>query len=334
MYDEGFKIKQSPFKQIDEFKKASRDERVLMSVGISPEDHELIEKYIRQRDPDFDNAKFLKELMLNFINNTAMDKQCFDDIYVLLLLPKTQDPDELEDNGQIVGAIQFQDTCHQANILKHTFMTHNKYYKNRHTFIYDLKEFNEDLYNNFLPFDDMQERAFFCVDESIQHDFVKTKIRLSEVYFELDLDNCYFTVFSLNNYFDIMREGQYRSSYSSYYHEGALVLLDFSNDLKLCLTMNWSFNKGNIEIALEICDEDDFDSRIYVNDNDELIEEYVNLTEDLSPEEILRHQMEAHISLIKFNDLTIKEKLEENERSKKIIESIGEELERLSKDNS
>lgn len=334
MYDEGFGIKQSPFKQIDEFKKASRDERVLMSVGISPEDHEIIGKYIRQRDPDFDNAKFLKELMLNFINNTAMDKRCFDDIYILLLLPKTQDPEEIEDKSEIVGAIQFQEETYQSRMLKDSFMVHNEHYKNSFNFIFNLRDFNEDNYNYFLPFDDIEERAFFCVDENIQHDFIKTKVRLSEVYFELDLDNCYFTVFSLNNYFDVMREGQYVSEYSSYYHEGALVLLDLLNDLKLYLSMNWSFNKGEIELELEVCDEEDFVSKIHSTNNDELIEEYRNLTEDLSPEERLLNQKEAHLSLIEFNELQIKKQIEENKRSEKIIEGIDEELKRLSKDNS
>ena len=334
MYDEGFEIKQSPFKKIDEFQEAKRDDRVLMSAGISPEDHEIIVKYIRQRGNDFGNAKFLKELMLNFINNVAFDRCCFNDIFVILLLPKTQDPDELEDKGKIVGAIQFQEETYQSRMLKDSFMVHNEHHKNSFNFIFNLRDFNEDNYNYYLPFYDLQERAFFCVDESIQHDFVMTKMRLSEVYFELDVDNCYFTVISLNNYLDMLKDGVYVSKDTSYYHEGALVLLDLENDLKLYLTMDWRFDRGEIELALELHDEETFDIRLHESYDKALIEEFENLTCSLSPEELLQEQKQAHLNLIKYNDLTIEEKLKENERSNQIIKEIDEKLEQLSKDNS
>lgn len=71
-YDE-LELKNSPFHKIEGFKKSS--ERVSVRTDIAPEDYEIIEKYIRQRDPDFDpkkknnkfdNSKFVRELLMNF----------------------------------------------------------------------------------------------------------------------------------------------------------------------------------------------------------------------------------------------------------------------------
>ena len=344
VYDE-FKLKETPFKKIDELKEAKEGERVSVRTDIAPEDFKLIEQYFRQRDPSYniekkkgnviDRSKFVKELMLNFLNNNAIDKQCFKDIFVLMLLPDSHDPDEIEDKSEIVGAIQFQEDKAYAKVLNNAFKCHNKYFKNKFNYIYNVRKFNEETYNGHLFFDEIDERVFFCVDESIQHDFVKTKMRLSEVYYELDIDNCYLAVFNLNNYLDVLKEGQYVSRHSPYLHEGVLVLLDRHNDLKICLTFDWSFYNGRIELALDVYDEHEFDTWVLPqSNNDELIEEFKNLTVSLTPEDDLKQQKQTLIDLIKFNDLRIDALKDESERSKQQIKAIDKELDELSKDNS
>ena len=194
LYEE-IELKHTPFKKIDKLKEAKSGERVHVGTDISPEDFQYIEEYILKRDPEykpqnkknaFDKSKFLKELLFDFINNVSLKKKSFKDLYILLLLPKTEDPDELDDNGQIVGAVQTPDGFYMANAFRRIgFHAHD------YNFIFSLKDFDEETYK-LLFFDKLEERAFFCVDERIQHDFFKTKARLSEVYDELDLDDCYF----------------------------------------------------------------------------------------------------------------------------------------------
>lgn len=72
-YDE-FELKCSPFQKINSFKKAS--ERVSVRTDIAPEDYEIIEKYIRQRDPDFDpkNTK-------NKFDNSKFAERAIDELF-------------------------------------------------------------------------------------------------------------------------------------------------------------------------------------------------------------------------------------------------------------
>lgn len=110
MFYDNFELNKSPFQKIDEFKKTSPDNRTSVRTDISLEDYELVEKYIKMRDPDFDpkkknnkfdNSKFVKELLMNFFNNVALDKQSFKDLYLILLVSNPEDIDK--GHGEIIG---------------------------------------------------------------------------------------------------------------------------------------------------------------------------------------------------------------------------------------
>ena len=277
-YDE-FEIQSSPFQKLDEFKKAKSNDRVSVRTDIAPEDYELIEKYIKQRDPtfdpkkknnNFDNSKFVRELLMDFLNNTAFDKSSFEDLYIILLLSKTEESDVFD--GEVIGALEGSQVFYGENLFN--------YYKgkrNKCNFIYNLEKFNERNYNDLMYTLKYKGRLFYHVDENTQKDFVKTKMRLNEVYEEsIDIDNAYFTIVNVNNYLDELHEGQYVCKGTRFQHEGVIALIDALDKCRICMTCLWSlYPDGYFQVSFEVKDENEFfDRTIYQANIDDIVKEY------------------------------------------------------------
>lgn len=291
-----FELKNSPFQKIDGFKKTSQD-RVSVRTDIAPEDYEIIEEYIMKRDPDFDpkkknnkfdNSKFVRELLMDFFNNITLEKKSFEDMYFVMLLPKDfDDSSDVELDGEIVGVIQDPESFYTEN-----WFAHFKGKRNKYNFIYNLEEFNERNYNDFLYVYHGNDPIFTCVDKSIQHDFVKVKMRLSEVYHELDIDNCYFTIFNVNNYLDVLNKGQYTHGASKFHHEGLLVFLDGFDECRLTMTCEWALYHDNCMLSLIVEDIGKFNEFIINRSkNDELINEYWSISTMVSREGYLERRI-------------------------------------------
>lgn len=292
-----FEVRDSPFHKIDGFMKTNRQTSKSVRTDLSPEDYEIIEEYIMQRDPDFDpdkrnnkfdTSKFVRELLMDFFNNITLEKNSFEDMYFVMLLPREfDDPEDLEIDGEIVGVIQDPESFYNANPFN--------YYKgkrNNFNFIFNIEEFNERNYNDLLYLYHGKDPLFTCVDKSIQHDFVKVKTRLSEVYHELDLDNCYFTIFNINNYLDVLNKGQYTHGASMFHHEGVLVFLDAFDEVRLTMTCQWALYHNNCMLSLIVEDTGKFNEHIIDRTkNDDLIREYWSITTMMTREGFLERRI-------------------------------------------
>lgn len=300
-----FETTQSPFQQIDEFRKTKGD-RVSVRTDIAPEDYELIEKYIKMRDPDFDpkkknnsfdNSKFVRELLMNFFNSITLEKKSFENLHIILLLPKTQDHDDLELKGEIVGVLEGEDVF-LKNPFKYAHGDRNKF-----NFIFNIEEFNERNYKDLLFLNRKKnERLFYNVSEDIQDDFFKVKSRLSEVYHEFDLDECYYTIVNVNNYLDVLNEGQYTSNWSSFHHEGFIVLLDpFDKLNQIYMTITWTCYNGVCETSFEVIEAGAFNETLLEQiDNDELLKEYSSITQVYSFEYALKKRIDEDKNHIEY----------------------------------
>ena len=219
---------------------------------------------------------------MNFFNNIALEKESFEDIYVILLFSKTEEPDVID--GEIVGLIENDDLFYNEN--------HFNYYKgdkNKFNFIYYYEKFNDRNYNDFLISLKSKEKLFYCVDKDIQHDFYSTWTRLQEYHQDIDFNDCYFSIFNLNNYLDVLFEGQYVSKvYSSYWHEGVIVLIDPYSEDRVCMSLNWTFHDHELKLELNVIDIGEFNERTINETNlDELIKEYWSITNMYSREDAL-----------------------------------------------
>ena len=293
-YD-GFEIKQSLFYKERDLKTSGKDKPI--QSRIAPEVREDLNDYLMKRYNTTEgvSSKFIHELIVDFLNNITLEKKSFENLHIILLLPKTQDPDELELKGEIVGVLEGEDVL--KNPFKYAHGDRNKF-----NFIFNLEEFNERNYNDLLLLNRKKERLFFQVSQDIQDDFFKVKSRLSEVYHELDLDECYYTIVNVNNYLDVLNEGQYTSNWSSFHHEGFIVLLDPLDKLqRLCLSISWACYHDLCETTFEVIDEGDFNETILEQiDNDEILEEYSSITQVYSFEYALKKRIDDDKNHIEY----------------------------------
>jgi len=288
MFEDGFEIKQSLFYKERDLKTSGKDKQI--QSRIAPEVRKDLEDYFMKRYNTTEgvSSSFIHELIVNFLNSITTEKKSFEDLYIILLLPKTEDPDELEVKSEIIGTLQGDDVFFR-NPFKFQHGNRNKF-----NFIFNVEDFNERNYNDLLAMYKKKDALFFNVDESIQDDFVKVKMRLSELCYDIDLDNCYFTVVNVNNYLDELHEGQYTSNWSSFHHEGVIVLLDPFNKLKrFCMGIDWACYHDLCEVFFKVIDEGHFNETILEQiDNMEIVEEYSKITQAYSYEHALKKRIE------------------------------------------
>lgn len=276
-------MEKSPF-YVERDEKTQKGKRKSVRTDVSPEVYQDIEKYIKQRGNDFDRSKFVKELVMNFLNNHAIEQKFFKDLNVILLLPKTSNPDELNEKAQVIGFIDGNEWL-EITLLNifHGVVD----YPLRYNFMFTLKEFDAYNYNNFLHYFNSlynyEETIFFNIDKETQQDFDKVKARLSELYEDIDIDDAYFVMFTFNNYLDVLHDGVYRSKSSDMEHEGVIVLLE---DLLegVFARIKWSYIQGELSLKFQFEDVKEFESKIVPDlSNHEIFKDFRNMSKTVSP---------------------------------------------------
>ena len=312
------KMEQSPFYvERDETTKAKT--RKSLYTNISPEINKEIQKYIKQRDDDFNTSKFVKMLVMDFLNNHAFEQDYFRNLNLILLIPKNASPDEC----RVIGVIQHED------IVTNIFHGGGLNYPLTHNFIYTLKEFNQKNYEQFIHYFkgiyEFDENIFFNIDKTIQEDFAKVRECLSSFYPDINIDDSYFVMCNLNNYLDVLFNGVYRSIPSEFEHEGVIVLLHGHYE-GLFARIRWSHIHNEFSFSLYFNDLDKFDSTIAPFLNEDLLDDYNSITEYVKA-------LSGKKNILKYKrDLTLKEdnymleKIKENKLKRK---SIDEELSQL-----
>ena len=323
------KMEQSPF-YVERDEKTQKNERKSVRTDVSPEVFQDIEKYIMQRGDDFDRSKFVKELVMDFLNNHAFEQKVFRNLNAILLLPKSTNPDEINEKARVIG---FIDSHEWLNItLANIFYGGGIDYPLRYNFMYTLKNFNAYEYNSFLHYFNRlynyDDRIFFNIDEKTQQDFEKVKTRLSELYENIDLDDAYFVMFSFNNYLDVLKDGVYKSKYDENEHEGVIVLFeDISNGL--IARIKWSYSHGELNYEFYFEELNKFESEYALElSNLELLQDFRKRTQMVSSNkgklQFLRKQRLKEIEFLEF----------ELEKEKKKLKELDEKLFKYGEDIS
>ena len=273
------KMERSPF-YVERDEKTNVKTRKNVRTDVSPEVYQDIETYIKQRGDDFNMSRFVKELVMDFLNSNTIEQKFFRNLNAILLLPKTQDPDELQEKCKIVGFIDGNDWLEIT--LLNIFYGGGLDYPLTHNFIYTLREFDSYNYNNFLHYFNRlynyNDTIFFNIDEETQQDFDKVKARLSELYQDIDIDNAYFVMFTFNNYLDVLHDGVYRCKTSDLEHEGVIVLLeDFYEGV--FARVKWSYLQGELSFSLKFFNVNEFEIQLASDlSNPEILEDFRHIT--------------------------------------------------------
>lgn len=333
MINEKIEIERSPF-YVERDEKTQKGKRKSVRTDVSPEVYQDIEKYITQRGDDFDRSKFVKELVMDFLNNHALEQKFFRHLNAILLLPKTSNPEEINGKAKVISFIEGNDWLELTLLnIFHGVID----YPLRNNFIYTLKEFNRENYNAFLYYFQglygYEENIFFNVDKETQKDFDKVKTRLSED-IDFDIDDAYFVMFTFNNYLDVLIDGVYKSRHDKYEHDGVVVLME---DLKegVFASIIWKYLEGEFVFSLEFFDINEFESQVgHKLTNPEILEDIRNMSKMVNSKDKLKYDKKETIREIDNLDLKINVLKSKRERCVQKLKRFDEELSQYDEDAS
>lgn len=309
--------------------------RKSLQAQVSPEVYHDFMQYVK--NSDLNKSQALSDVILNFLNNKVFESKLFRNLNVILLLPKTCNPDELNEKAQVIGFIDGHELLDIT--ISNIFYGGGIYYPLRYNFMYTLREFNEENYKGFLHYFNKlygyYENIFFNVDNETQKEFESVKKRLSELYQDIDIDDAYFVMFTFNNYLDILRDGVYRSKSSDLEHEGVIVLFeDISNGV--FARLKWSYIQDELSFSLQFEDVNDFESSIAFNlNNIEILQDFKETVQITSyPEGKLKFDRNHTLNEIKGIENEIEKLSKALQEKKEKLKDLDEEISQLDEINS
>lgn len=317
-----FKIDKSPFK----FERNYHAKSVSKSFRL-PEDvfKELMIYYDGVFGEENNPTKAFNDLAIEKLDNICRERKAYQDLNIMMLIPKTDDLEVLNKNSEIIGFFTVDDVSdlNQDVLIRDesedTILIRNEL---GHTTI-------EQSYN-FIKYINPKCFKFDMNDVSSIDDF---KIRLNKAYPKIDLSDAYVVQFELNNYFDIFRNGEFQSSILNNTHIGAYTFFDMalkrdgaSENRKLYCIIRWKYNSNILNLDFRFMSDSKFMRNFTkddIVDNKVIDDEITFIFNDGNRKEILidtKNKLEEYIE-------------EMNEQLKLIEDMIENEYPELSDDD-
>lgn len=239
-----FKIDKSPFK----FERDYHAKSVSKSFRL-PQDvyDELMDYYYSIHGEENNLTKAFNDIALEKLDNICRERKSYQDFNIMMLIPKTNDIDELNKKSEIVGFftnddisdlnqdLLVRDESDDEILMKVDLTNHN---------IKDDYDIIKYINPNCFRFD--------MNDVSSFDDF---KIQLNKAYPNIELDNSYFINIELNNYFDIYRNGEFQSYLLNNIHISGYVFVDYTINKKgemlnrkLFCFLQWNYTSNILDV--------------------------------------------------------------------------------------
>lgn len=250
----GFNEMESPFHKEYEYKPKKNTPTLRINPNITRE----LKNHFQDSNLSWTDGMTL--IIKDYLDRLCLQRQTFNHLEVIMLIPKTDDIDELVDKSKIIAYIN----------SKTDF---NEYYEHKGfdgklNLVYELIPF-DDL--NF-PLNIIRETKDSCVINTPKEDcqsFEKFKARQKELYSDLkdykgndrslDLDDCYFVRFPLNNYLDSAHNGQYYHDFLKkdhlgiyFFHDPLIKLRNPKHERKLLCIIDWHYLSDISRIEFDI----------------------------------------------------------------------------------
>ena len=251
-------------------------------------------------------SKGMKDLSFRALDSVCLERKNYNNLNVFMLIPKTDDIDDLHYYSEIFAFIDFDnDIENNFNVVSRFDDEFNIFYN-----LYDFKEDN-------LPMGIFVHSRDSCLyrlrKDIVCESFNSLCVGLYSLYPQLKekdegLEDFYFVRFPLNNYLDTFRNGQYQSLTYNKEHEGAFVFYDIGDNRKIYCTIKWEYSPESNNFLLDYLfyNEDDFSDIVYSIDDDRLIEEYRKIRDSDERKDALLNFRERLIEDIKIVDEAIK----------------------------
>ena len=266
-----FIIDDSPFK----FKRNYNAKNISKSFRL-PEDvyNEIMRHYDSIYGGENNIAKAFRDITLEKLDNICRERKSFQELNILMVIPKTDDINELNEKSEIIGFFSpddFKDINHKIlmrdegdenpMMIKHNLTSHRS---------------NEEYYE-FIKY--INPKCFNFNMKEVSS-FKEFETKLNETYPQIDLSDSYIVGLEVNNYFDIYRDGEFQSDILNNTHVGAYVFVDYSLNYegktinrKLYCIVQWNYRFNVLNIDFEFCSYDKlmlYFKKDEINDNESI----------------------------------------------------------------
>lgn len=236
-----FKINKSPF----EFKRNYHAKSISKSFRLPEDVYNNIIVYFNEIYGE--NSAFTKgfnNLAIDKLNNLCRERKSYQDLNIVMLIPKTDDLEEINEKSEIIAFITIDDISN----LNRDLLIMNEDEDENPNIKEPLEFYNLETYYNNIKHINPKCFKFNIDDVSSFDDF---KNRLNDDYKNIDLDNSYLVQVDLNNYFDVYREGEFQSFHVNNYHLGVCAFVEHEGidetRLLYCL-IRWTYSSNILDI--------------------------------------------------------------------------------------
>lgn len=188
-------------------------------------------------------SKGIQSICQEYLDKLCFERKIFEHLEVIMLIPKTDNLKALEVKSHIIAFVN-----HDIDFEEHYISSHRK---GEDYLTYDLTDFNEVNFPMNLLKETIDSHVIYTPKELLDS-FHRFKQRQGELYQELDIDDCYFVRFPLNNYLDTYIDGQFHHKTFKGNHIGLILLEDIIADRKLCMIVDWFYeSEFSNQIAID-----------------------------------------------------------------------------------
>ena len=254
-----------------------------ISFRLPIEAHDKLMKYFEANYDYNAKTKGMNELCFKKLDMICDERKSFNNLECFMLIPKyTNDIDKLSIASQIIAIVNTDCDFIEGFNHQHSF---NDEYK----IDYTMQDFTIE---NF-PMEVIANTKNSCVYRTNKKDlnsFHTFKNRQSELYHDgrfdevedilnLNVDDCYFVRFPLNNYLDVYRDGQYQIKSFNDFHQGLYAFYDLEAHSYLYCIIEWSYSQemNSISLYSYFVKHDEVIQKVYETKDEKINQTFINL---------------------------------------------------------
>lgn len=279
MLNNQFSMVQSPFYKNRNLNGKTQS----ISFRIPIEVHDDLMEYFGGLHDENPITNGLKDFSINILNHVCNERKIFSKLNLVLLIPKTDDIKELNEKTEIIGFFN-DDLDYVKSLNTENYIGDIPDYEIQ----YDLSPFEDNSFVGHFIVKVIQNTkigSFYRINNPSITSYEILKDKLSDLYPNLDLDECYIVLTHLNNYFDEFRNGQYQSKEYNNYHDGAYVFTDYNEKRKLYCCISWIYSSDfeNITFDIKFMGELVFDTMVFHTEDKDFLNKHerIHTNEDL-----------------------------------------------------
>ena len=331
MIDKRFKMEQAPFNKQTNMKAPRGSEN--LQTQVSTEMFNMFMTFAKNYDEEHNieatkkgnvnKAAPLKHILNEFLNNNAIEKRCYDNLFVIMVFNRIEfkTPFKTDVDGAVIGFVDYSETfC--GLFGNYDCFTH-------------LQDFNRKNFD-LLNLDTLDCDVLFDIPRTDIDDFEKVKRQLQDLHKDIDFENAQMTMFNLNNYLDVLKDGVFVSKASKYSHEGIVSFSDFYGSYlnRIIARIVWSYAAGEFTFKFYVESEEHFQSTTAPKlPEDVQIELGFHNNGNLNEFERLKAEKMAFEEYIAERENAIENDVKNIEDAKKRLAEIESDMLKLSEDN-